>query len=377
MKKRDRNIAGNGKRETRGKRTLWILLAAAAVIAAAGIWNRELIRIIRFNVISETVSMDDSQVWEGGSSYERLQYAEVSDSDYMNLYVPDAQEPMPLLILVHGGGFISNDCEARQAQFMYRYFRDHGYACASVNYRLSTEAAYPAALEDVKAAVRFLRANAEEYGYDPERFVIWGESAGGYLASMAAVTADDEFNGVKFIGEEALSEPVSGSVLGLMDYYGIIDFELAEADYEELGIPEWLLKLSALPLGRDLQGYDTVEDLWIRKAVGECSQEELAEMNARYYIEKNRQQTAGMKVLICHGDADLSVPVIQSKRLYDAFAAGQYEPEPQTEDYLEGAGAEGIVYRVFPDYKHADDRFYSDEALAETELFLQSVFEEK
>lgn len=361
-------------KRSKGKKGLKTLLAVIVVMAVVGICNRKLVRIIWHNVESPAVKMDETPVWDGGRAYEGMKYSDISESDYLNLYVPDAQEPMPLLILVHGGGFISNDCESRQAQFMYRYFRDHGYACASVNYRLSTEAAYPAALEDVKAAVRFLRANASEYGYDPERFAIWGESAGGYLAAMAAVTADGEFDGVRFIGEDEMESPVSGRVSALMDYYGIIDFELMETDYQELEIGKWLLKAAAIPLNRDLQGYDTVEDLWLRKAVTECSEEELREMNARYYIEKNLQENKDMKVLICHGDADLSVPVIQSKRLYDAFRTGKYVSAPQTAGCFESAEEDGIIYRVFQGYKHADDRFYTEEAMAQTGAFLESVF---
>ena len=92
--------------------------------------------------------------WTGGKSYKNVQYSEVSASDYLNLYVPDDDNPPPLLVLVHGGGFVTNDCESRQAQLMYQYFRDHGWACATVNYRLAQEAFFPAAVEDVKCAVR-------------------------------------------------------------------------------------------------------------------------------------------------------------------------------------------------------------------------------
>ncbi|MCD8161262.1 MAG: alpha/beta hydrolase [Clostridiales bacterium] len=179
----------------------------------------------------------DTSEWTGGASYEYVPYSDVSGSDYLHLYVPDAEEPMPLIIMVHGGGFVCNDCESRQAQFMYRYFRQHGYACATVNYRLAQEDGFPAALEDVKAAVRYLRANAETYGYDPDRFIIWGESAGGYLATMAAVTNDDEFTGVSFIGEDELAEPVSAQVSCLIDFYGIIDFPFADSDFRSQGSP--------------------------------------------------------------------------------------------------------------------------------------------
>ena len=82
------------------------------------------------------------------------------------------------------GGFVYNDSQSRQAQLMYRYFRDHGYACASVNYRLAQEAAFPAGVEDVKSAIRFLRANAEKYGYDPERFAIWESQLGVFISDL-------------------------------------------------------------------------------------------------------------------------------------------------------------------------------------------------
>ena len=61
----------------------------------------------------------------------------MSPSDYVNTYVFDSEEAPPLYMVIHGGGFVFNDAEARQAQWMYQYFRNHGFACASVNYRLA------------------------------------------------------------------------------------------------------------------------------------------------------------------------------------------------------------------------------------------------
>ena len=174
------------------KKHIWpyILLGILLVLAVALLMNRYTVRQVWCNLISPTLPMDTSTVWSGGKTYEHLAYAEDSDAQYIDLYVPDTNNP-PLFVLVHGGGFAFNDAQSRQAQFMYRYFRDHGFACASVNYRLSPEAPYPAATCDVKAAVRFLCRNAAEYGYDAEHIAIWGESAGGYLASMTALSAPE------------------------------------------------------------------------------------------------------------------------------------------------------------------------------------------
>jgi len=153
-------------------------LALAFPTAADVIWHNA----TAFNLPMNT------DPWTDGQELTRISYAEDSDSQYLDLYLPEGEEKPPLFVLVHGGGFVFGDSQTRQVQWMYRYFRDHGYACATVNYRLAQEAAYPAAVEDVKAAVRFLRANAGVYGYDADKIAIWGESAGGYLATMAAVT---------------------------------------------------------------------------------------------------------------------------------------------------------------------------------------------
>lgn len=341
-----------------------VILGIVVVLVLVLIWNRNTVRIVFHNVISPSVELDESVEWEGGTSYENLQYSEVSETDYLHLYVPDAKEPMPLLILVHGGGFYFNDCESKQAQLMYRYFREQGYACASVNYRLASEAGYPAALEDVKAAVRFLRANAENYGYDPERFAIWGESAGGYLAVMAGVTDEEEFQDVPFIGEEELAEPVSAEVSVILDFYGAVELGGKGTGYEELGVPDWIVRLAGLWLADVLKGtdYETVEDAWLRKNTGEMSEEELDQINPAYYVKKNLDQNTKKQILIWHGDADLDVPCLQSERFADLMR--------------ETIGEEKVNYRLFHNYKHAADSFYSPEQLSEIRTYMDEIFEE-
>ena len=149
---------------------------------------------------------------------------------------------------------------------MYRYFRDHGYACASVNYRLAQEAAFPADVEDVKSAIRFLRANAEKYGYDPGNFAIWGESAGGYLSVICGASNDEEFNSVPFIGKmRTILFQVKFEVI--LDYYGCMEFGTMEDDYRELRIPK--LSLGGQPLAWTIKdtNYEDVESYWMRKDV--------------------------------------------------------------------------------------------------------------
>lgn len=180
--------------------------------------------------------------WENGRELLHIPYGETSENQYLDLYLPDSGEKLPLLVLIHGGGFVFGDSQTRQVQWMYRYFRQHGYVCASVNYRLAQEAPWPAAIADVKAAIRYLRANADDYGIDAGRIAVWGESAGGYLAAMAAVSEDDAFNEMQLVHRG--TESVSAKVQVLVDYYGVSDFGDKSVDFTRNGIAGWLVRLA-------------------------------------------------------------------------------------------------------------------------------------
>lgn len=95
-------------------------------------------------------------------------------SHKLDLYVPNgAASPVPLIVWIHGGGWQSGDKQLGQNSHPLRYAR-MDYAVASINYRLSGEAIFPAQIYDCKAAVRWLRANAAKYNLDPTRFGAWG-----------------------------------------------------------------------------------------------------------------------------------------------------------------------------------------------------------
>jgi len=337
------------------------LLIAGAVLACVGglaLAFPKAADVIWHNATAFDLPMN-TDPWTGGQELLRIPYAEDSDSQYLDLYLPEGVEKPPLFVLVHGGGFVFGDSQTRQVQWMYRYFRDHGYACATVNYRLAQEAAYPAAVEDVKAAVRFLRANAETYGFDADRTAIWGESAGGYLATMAAVTQDDEFDGVHYLGQG--ETPVSAKVNVLVDYYGVIDFGDMAQDYRAEGIPPWIPQLVSsgmtVPEMKE-SGFQRIEDFFIRQDSASLPQEELAQYNPRSYV--SNLQPGELKVIIVHGDIDITVPVLHSKRLEEACVSH--------------LGADS-VFALYPHgCKHADDRLYTDEVLktvqAQLEQFL-------
>ena len=326
---------------------LVLLLCAVYPRAAKAVFRNLTVRHLR---------LDETPDWDGGSSYEHLAYASDSPSQYLDLYVPETEDRAKpnLFVMIHGGGFISGDSQTRQVQFMYRFFRDRGYACASVNYRLAQEAAFPAGLSDCKAAIRYLRAHAEEYGFDADRIAVWGESAGGYLAVMCAVTEDTEFMDVDFIGQERAGD-VSARVDVLADYYGHIDNGVSE-DWKVLGIPDLVIEIANSWISGDvLQGYENVESLWMRKNISDMTQAELSRIDPYWYIDKN--DMTGLSVWIVHGDCDITVPYLHSERLRNALA--------------DKPGVDQVSYHLIPGMGHASDPLYSDELLTELDGFLQ------
>lgn len=105
----------------------------------------------------------------------------------LDFYGFDDAESVPVILLVHGGGWAKGDKSSFAR--MSRDLRAEGFAVVNVNYRLSGDAPFPAAVHDLKAAIRWVRAHADEYGLDSDRVVGAGFSAGGHLVAMAATTA--------------------------------------------------------------------------------------------------------------------------------------------------------------------------------------------
>ncbi len=147
-------------------------------------------------------------------------------------------KPRPLVIWVHGGGWARGDARQSGAfsdwPSVLAQLAARGYVVASVDYRLSGEAKFPAPVQDVKAAIRFLRSQAGAYGIDPTRVYLWGGSAGGHLASLAAMSCgaaafDPPASTGRLSGSEARSAkplPQSDCVQGAAIWYGVFDFAL-------------------------------------------------------------------------------------------------------------------------------------------------------
>lgn len=163
----------------------------------------------------------ESRLEERAIVHRNIEYATPgpvgSEPVKLDLYVPKTGDgPFPLIVWVHGGGWESGDKNPCPALILM----PEGFAIASVNYRLTDVAPFPAQIEDVKAAVRWLRAHAKENKLDPERFGAWGASAGGHLVALLGTSC-----GVKELeGAELGNAEQSSRVQAVCDWYGPTDF---------------------------------------------------------------------------------------------------------------------------------------------------------
>lgn len=140
----------------------------------------------------------------------------------LNLEMPTDVKNPPLVMFIHGGGWTGGDRKSS----MLRWIVAHGYAIARIEYRLSHEAIFPAQIHDCKGALRWLRAHQAEYGYDAERVVVAGSSAGGHLVALMGASG-----GVaKLEGTTAGHPDQSSRVQGVIDYFGASDFVLRSKD---------------------------------------------------------------------------------------------------------------------------------------------------
>ncbi|MCX5784637.1 MAG: alpha/beta hydrolase [Elusimicrobia bacterium] len=220
-----------------------------------------------------------------------------------------AEHPLPLIIWIHGGAWKGGD---KNTPLGIRFI-SRGYALASINYRLSGEAKFPAQINDCRAAVRYLRAHAREWGIHPDYIAVWGGSAGGHLVSLLGTTADIK----NFDGKDSGPASVSPRVQAVVDWYGPSDAQMPG-----------MFNSSVF---KDLIGGSPEE--YKEKAL-------LA--SPILYVSSN-----SAPFLIMHGEQDHTVSIQHSVRLYEA---------------LKKAGVEA-TYKPIPGAGHGGKEFTKTENL--------------
>jgi len=270
-----------------------------------------------------------------------LPYASISPAQKLDIYWPaEGDGPFPVIVSIHGGAFMGGDKRDVQITPVLEAL-ERGYAVVGVNYRMSGEAKFPALVHDVKAAIRWIRANAATYLLDPGSIAVWGGSAGAYLALMAGVTA-----GVPELEDLSLGNPEqSSAVQAVVAWFPPANFLLMDAQ----------LAASGLIPGdeEDHSAVDSPESLLLGHKITEVP--ELVRIaNPETYI-----RPGAPPLLIQHGLRDDTVPYQQSV----TFAA--------TARAILGDAR--VTLDLFPEARHGDPFFGAPENVAKVLDFLDGV----
>jgi len=174
----------------------------------------------------------------------------------LDLSIPNGTGPFPVCILVHGGSFVTGD-KQKQVKPLFEPLNNAGYAWVSINYRLAPLHKYPGSVEDVETSIRWVKQHASEYHFDPNRIVLIGESAGGYLVSIVGTRNKVETRVaavVSFYGASDLVDRLESSKGNInkiyADYFGITEYtpaakklliEASPVTYVRPGLPPFLL----------------------------------------------------------------------------------------------------------------------------------------
>ncbi len=219
---------------------------------------------------------------------------------------PRPEGPMPVIVFIFGGAWRGGN-RSQGLQPLAPYAA-RGYFCASIEYRPSQEALFPAQIEDCKCAIRFLRANAEKYGLNPDRIGVWGLSSGGHLAALLGTSGD-----VKELEGKGGWPDSTSKVNAVVDCFGPTDF----------------LKMDA---AGSRMNHDAAESPESRLIGGPIQQnkEKAAQANPITYVSSNSPP-----FLILHGSQDPLVPVNQSQLLADALEKAKVKV---TFEIIPGAG---------------------------------------
>lgn len=175
---------------------------------------------------------------DGVKAEYNLVYATLEKTPYgkrelhLDVIQPAKRGKYPALVMIHGGAWRSGTKEMEHPMALYA--AAHGYVAVPVEYRMALEAKYPNAVYDIKAAIRWIKANAERYSIDTSRIAIEGESAGGHLAALVGMTNQQPL----FEGTEGVTSTTS-TVHAVVDVDGVLNF-MAPRSLNLPGYPEWL-----------------------------------------------------------------------------------------------------------------------------------------
>ncbi|SLE47806.1 esterase/lipase [Mycobacteroides abscessus subsp. bolletii] len=270
-------------------------------------------------------------------------YGEEGNPSQTYDYYPGTTPTSPLLIYVHGGAWRFGDKSSfhrsdNDVHKIREYFQAAGFATATINYRLSHEALFPAQIHDVKAAIRYLKQHAKILGFDPAKIALAGGSAGGHLVQLAAASTalkDPYFEGLPAAdipAHASSSVSCAVSIYGVSDLRTIFDDRVAcgfDRNHPEDDGAEWRLLGSPYPAPVG----STAETNWSKAHPIDLAQQAERTGNRRH-----------ASVFYVHGTGDTCVPPNQSEKAHRAL------------------GCRGVPTELLlvPGAEHADPAIYAD-----------------
>ena len=214
------------------------------------------------------------------------------DGHKLDIYLPkDGKEKHPLIVVIYGSAWFSNNFKNAAYMSLGKPLTDAGYAVATINHRSSNEAKYPAQINDVKGAIRYLRANSDKYGLDTSFVGITGFSSGGHLSAMAGVTND-----MKTRTSGNITIDVEGNVGGNLDQSSSVD-----------AVVDWFgpVDMARMENCETVKGADSPEAVLMGVAPAD-SPDMVALISPITYISENT-----VPMLVIHGNSDSVVPYCQ------------------------------------------------------------------
>lgn len=276
--------------------------------------------------------VDENMVYE----YHDVVYDTLSEAQTLDLYIPtEGSGPFPLVFFIHGGGWYSGD-KADFQQNAWLKLREEGYAVASINYRLSGEAAHPAGIIDCKTALRYLKAHAEEYRIDADHIAVSGDSSGGHYALMLALTAENPEYEDKSRGNADQNSSVNCAVV----WYPATDLAetmrtVQSGEYTGFGANF---------------AWENIER-YVGKTITDVNDSALINASPVNYISADMPP-----ILLQHGNADTICPMDQSQRFYNAA--------------VRAVGENGVYFDIIDGATHGDSAFETTENMKRIKAFL-------
>ncbi|UPK41120.1 alpha/beta hydrolase [Paenibacillus pabuli] len=290
----------------------------------------EMVKEILANFPPEFLEDVNANISDIKTKYLDLPYCDLPDSKTLDIYLPDqGEKPFPALVFFFGGGFLFGDKRGTQLEIPL-LARELGFAVVSVNYTLSSEGEYPRLVYDTKSSIRYLRANAEQYGLNPEKIVAIGISAGGTLASLLGTSSGvKELEGLSYGNSD-----YSSNVQGVIDFCGPTNI-LAMKDQ----MSEHILKTGLSP-SLSYGNPDSVESL-VFGALASDVPEKAQAFSPITHVNSDIPQ-----FLIVHGAQDDTVPPQQSIEFAQLIE--------------EKAGKDKVELHVLDKAGHGDEAFFGD-----------------